>query len=87
LQSVANTVSVVTQWSIGATLAAAFRVKTSGTQITTSVYSDSTATTQIGSDLVYTPTGITITPTYGITVIPSSYSQGYSIDSVEITRN
>lgn len=86
-QSVAGTISLITQWSVSATLAAAFKVKTSGTQITTSIYSDAAAVTQIGSDLVYTPTGITITPTYGITIAPSTYNQGYSIDSVEITRN
>ena len=86
-QSVANTISLVTQWSVSATLAAAFKVKTSGSQITVSVYSDAAAVTQIGTDLVYTPTGVTITPVNGITVMPSTYNQGYSIDSVEITRN
>ena len=86
LQSVAGTVSVITQWTL-TSLAASFKVKTSGSQITTSAYSDSTMVTQIGSNLVYTPTGVTITPTSGISIIPSSNSQQYSIDSIEIKKN
>lgn len=87
IKSVAGTVSLLTQTSLGATLAAAFRVKTSGSQITASAYSDASQVTQIGSDLVYTPTGVTITAQHGITIIPSSYNQGYAIDSVEIKKN
>ncbi len=87
IKSVAGTVSLLTQQSLGATLAAAFRVKTSGSQITASAYSDSSQVTQIGSDLVYTPTGVTITAQHGITIIPSSYNQGYAVDSVEIKKN
>jgi len=86
LQSVANTISVVTQWSIG-TLAQSLKIKTSGSQITISAYSDTSLVTQIGSDLVYTPTGVAITPVFGLTVIPSSYNQGYSIDEVRVARN
>lgn len=86
LQSVANTVSVVTQWSIG-TIASSLKIKTSGSQITVSAYSDTSQVTQIGSDLVYTPTGVTVTPAFGLTVIPSSYNQGYSTDSIEIKKN
>jgi hypothetical protein len=86
IQSVANTVSVVTQWSIG-TLASALKIKTSGSQITVSAYSDSSMITQIGSDLVYTPTGVAITPAFGLTVIPSTYNQGYTTDAIEIKTN
>jgi hypothetical protein len=87
LQSVAGTVSLITQQSMGATLAAAFRVKTSGNQITASAYSDSAAVTQIGSNLVHTATGATITAQNGIMIIPSTYNQGSTIDSVEIKKN
>ncbi len=87
LQSVAGTVSLITQQSLGATLAAAFRVKTSGNQITASAYSDSAAVTQIGSNLVHTATGATITAQNGIMIIPSTYNQGSTIDSVEIKKN
>lgn len=86
LQSVGNTVSVITQWSIG-TIASALKVKTTGSQITVSAYSDPSMITQIGSDLIYTPTGVAITPVFGITVSPSTYNQGYSTDSVEIKKN
>lgn len=72
---------------MGATLAAAFRVRTSGTQITASAYSDSAAVTQIGSNLVYTATGATITAQNGIMIIPSSLNQGSTVDSVEIKSN
>jgi hypothetical protein len=87
LQSVAGTVSLITQQSLSATLAAAFRVKTTGNQITASAYSDSSQVTQIGSDLVYTATGATITAQNGIMIIPSTYNQGSTIDSVEIKKN
>jgi len=86
LQSVGNTVSTITQWSISS-LASALKVKTSGSQLTISAYSDADMVTQIGSDLVYTPTGVTITPTFGITVVPSGYNQGYTTDSIEIKKN
>jgi hypothetical protein len=86
IQSVANTVSVVTQWSIG-TLAQSLKIKTSGSQITVSAYSDTSLVTQIGSDLIYTPTGVAVTPVFGLTVIPSSYNQGYATDSIEIKKN
>lgn len=86
IQSVANTVSTITQWSIG-TLAAALKIKTSGSSITVSAYSDASMVTQIGSDLVYTPTGVAITPMFGLTVIPSGYNQGYSTDEIDIKRN
>lgn len=86
LQSVGNTVSTITQWSISS-LASALKVKTSGSQLTISAYSDADMVTQIGSDLVYTPTSVTITPTFGITVVPSGYNQGYTTDSIEIKKN
>lgn len=86
LQSVGNTVSTITQWSI-ASLASALKIKTTGSQLTISAYSDADMVTQIGSDLVYTPTGVTVTPTFGLTVIPSGYGQGYSTDKIEIKKN
>jgi hypothetical protein len=86
IQSAANTVSTITQWSVSA-IASALRVKTSGSQLTISAYSDSSMVSQIGSDLVYTPTGVTITPTFGLTVIPSTYGQGYTTDEIKISRN
>jgi hypothetical protein len=86
IQSAANTVSTIAQWSIG-TLASALKIKTSGSQLTVSAYSDSSMVTQIGSDLIYTPTGVTVTPVFGLTVIPSEYNQGYTIDEIQIKRS
>jgi hypothetical protein len=86
IQSVGSTISTLTSWTI-ASLVKALRVKTSGTQITVSAFSDDSGVSQIGSDLVYTATGATINPKYGIVVTPSTYNQGYSIDSINIDKN
>jgi hypothetical protein len=86
MKSVGSVVSEVFSTTIGA-VAQSFRVKTNGNQITVKAYSDPSLVTQIGSDIVHTPTGVTVTSTYGITIDPSSYNQGYSVDGVEITKN
>ena len=59
-------------------------ISTSGNQITVKTYSDTNMVTQIGSDVVYTATGATMPAKFGISVNPSSYNQGYSIDEVTI---
>jgi hypothetical protein len=61
-----------------------FKVITSGSSTTVKPYSDTNLVSQIGSDLTYTPTGITITPQYGLMIKPSSYSQGNTIDEITI---
>ena len=58
----------------------------SGNQITARAYSDA-GSSQIGSDLVYTATGATITPTYGIVITPQPVSQGTVVGQLEIIRN
>lgn len=86
LQSVANTVTEVTNWTI-ANVAAAFKVKTSGSSLTIKPYSDSAMTTQIGADLTYTPSSPTITKKFGLMISPSTYAQGSSITSTTIETN
>lgn len=86
IQSVSNTVSTIASTAISS-VAQALKVSISGTQLTTKAYSDSAMTTQIGSDWVYTPTGVTVTPKYGIVLSPTNYSQGTTIDEVDITLN
>jgi hypothetical protein len=86
MKSVGSVVSEVFSTTIGA-VSQSFRVKTNGNQITVKAYSDPSLVTQIGSDIVHTPTGVTVISTYGITIDPSSYNQGYSVDGVEITKN
>ena len=86
LQSVNSTVSEMWSTTVGA-IVQSLRVLTNGTQITVKAYSDTNLTNQIGSDLVYTPTGATVVSSYGITIKPSSWNQGNSIDGIEITRN
>lgn len=86
MKSVSSVVSEVWSTTVGSVVQS-LRVLTSGSQITVKAYSDPNLTTQIGSDIVHTPTGVTVTSTFGITIDPSSYNQGYSIDAVEITKN
>lgn len=86
LQSASNVVSTITSWTLSA-VAKSLRVKTSGSQITAQVFSDTSLATQIGSDLVYTPSGAAITGNSGIVVYPSSTSQGYSVGRTVITIN
>lgn len=86
MKSVASVVSEVYSTTI-ASVAQSLRVRTNGSQITVKAYSDPNLTTQIGSDIVHTPTGVTVTTSFGITIDPSSYNQGYSIDSIEINKN
>lgn len=93
IQSVANTVTQLTSWTV-ASVIQSFKViissinpgKTSGTA-TIKPYSDTALSTQIGSDLTYTPTGVAINAKYGIMVKPSSYSQGTTIDEITIETN
>lgn len=90
LQSVGSTVSTVYSWLIGtvtsSTLAQSLKVITNNNEITVKAYSDPSLVSQIGSDLIYTPTGAAVTTTFGISITPSTYNQGYSIDKIEIKR-
>ena len=86
VKSIAATISAVTQWTISSVVQS-FRVKTSGETITTSVYSDTSLVTQIGSDMVHTATGAVVDTRHGLTIKPSAYAQSYSADEIEITRN
>lgn len=88
-QSVSSTVSEITSSLISATQSIkSLLVSITGNQITARAYSDTNFVTQIGSDLVYTATGATVTSKYGIAVSPSSYNQSAIIGtSLEINRN
>jgi hypothetical protein len=86
LQSASSVVSTITSWTLAA-VARSLRVKTSGSQITAQVFSDTNLATQIGSDLVYTPNGAAITGNSGIIVYPSSTSQGTTLGTTKITIN
>lgn len=85
IQSVANVVSTVAEWTIDS-VANAFKVKTAGNTVTVTPYSSADATSQIGSDLVYTATGAAVTTSYGIAIIPSTVNQSTAIASVEISN-
>ena len=88
LQSVSNTVSEVTKWTL-ASVANSLRVITnsSAKTITTKAFSDAAQVTQIGSDLVYTANNAAIVTDFGIIVAPSSYAQGTTIDGYDATAN
>jgi len=75
-RSVASVVSTISSALVStAQTVKSIMVSTSGNTITAKAYSDANLVTQIGSDLVYTPTGITITPQFGIALSRSDYLQ------------
>lgn len=88
-RSVSNTVSELSSTLISNTQTVkSLLVSILGNQITAKAYSDLGLVTQVGSDLVYTATGATVTTQYGIGVSPSAYNQSAIIGtSIEISRN
>ena len=89
IKSVAGTVTQLTKWvvdSLGSSAVNSMRITTSGTQITIEPYANSDLTSKIGSDLIYTPTGVALSSNYGIIVEPSPTSQGYEIDEITIEK-
>jgi hypothetical protein len=86
MQSSAGIVSEIFKWAVTTTIKS-LKIKTKGDELTISSYSDANLTTQIGTDIVYTPTGVTVTPRHGITIQPSVYQQNYTIDGITIERN
>ena len=86
IQSISGTVTTLTSWIVS-TVVNSIKVTTSESNTTTKIYSDTNLITQIGSDLTYTPTGVTVTPQYGIMVKPSSYLQGNTIEEITIEVN
>lgn len=85
LQSAAYTVSTIFSSTIAAA-AQSLRIKTNSNQITVKAFSDTNLATQIGSDLIYTPTGVTITSTHGLIVYPSASLQGTTLGSITIDK-
>ena len=89
IKSVAGTVTQLTKWvvdSLGSSAVNSMRITTSGSQITVEPFANADLTSKIGSDLVYTPSGVALTSTYGIIVEPSPTSQGYEIDEITIEK-
>jgi hypothetical protein len=88
IQSASSVISEVTSWLISSTVAAlSLRVKTLNKGITVSAYSDANLTNQIGSDIMYTASEATVNGKYGLTIKPSTSSQGYTVSSIEINQN
>jgi hypothetical protein len=89
IQAIGGAVSQLIKWKVselGTQLVNSMRITTSGAQITIEPYANADLTSKIGSDLVYTPTGVAITSVYGIIVEPSPTSQGSEIDEITIEK-
>jgi hypothetical protein len=83
IKSVSNTVTEVTKITLS-TVVNSLRLSVSGSQVTAKAYSDTDLASQIGSDLVFTPTGVALTTSYGIIITPSATNQGDSLDDFTI---
>lgn len=86
IQSVANSISTLTQWTVSAVVNS-FKVKTSGNEIQVQAFQNSDFTSQIDGTLTYTPTSVNVQTNFGIMISPSSYDQQIIIEDVEIKRN
>ena len=86
IQSVSSTVTEIFNWTVGSIIRS-LRVKTNRDQITIEAFSDDNHVTKIGSDIIFTPTGVAISPKFGIVMKPSDFNQGTAIDGIQITRN
>lgn len=87
-QSVGGVVSQISSALVSTTQSiASILVSITNNVITARAYSDNLVT-QIGSDLVYTATGATVTTSYGIALSPSTSAQSDIIGTaITITRN
>jgi hypothetical protein len=87
-RSASDVVSIITSQLISTSQSvASLLVSIVGNVITAKAYSDTNFVTQIGTDLVYTATGATITTQYGISLAPSTNYQSTIISTaVDITR-
>lgn len=84
LKMIASTVSNVASTTFSSAIAS-FRAILSGNNVTIKAYSDSSWTTQIGSDWNNSATSPVKTKTHGIIKAPSTYAQGSAIDEFRVT--
>lgn len=89
IRSISGSVSTITSWTVGAAtdVINAIRVINSGTGLTIRAYSDTNATTQIGSDMTHTATGATVTTQFGIVLSPATNGQGDGTGELSVTSN
>lgn len=93
IQSVSGVVSEITRWTVDATSSTTQKIKalkviTNGsTGLTIRPYSDTSATTQIGSDLTYTASGASIKTQFGIIVAPATFGQGSTTGELSVVKN
>ena len=85
IQSASNTISTIASDFINnSKIIRSMKLLVRGSQVTAKLYENADLTGQIGSDLVYNPTGVALTPKYGIMIKPSSYSQGSTSGEIQI---
>jgi hypothetical protein len=84
IRSVANVVSTLVDQAISA-LPASLQVLISGNQITARAYSGVGQTTQIGSDLVNTPSSPITATQHGLIIAPGGYNQGTTADNLTVS--
>jgi hypothetical protein len=82
-QSVNNVISTVTTQLMSSVIQS-LKINTASNQITVKAYSDANLVSQVDNDIVYNATGAVIYPRFGISVNPSAYAQGYSIDEISV---
>lgn len=84
IRSVANTVSTLVDQAISA-LPESIQVLISGNQITARAFSGVGQTTQIGSDLVNTPSSPITATQHGLIIAPGGYNQGTTADNLTVS--
>jgi hypothetical protein len=81
-QSASGVVNTIRTWLVSSSaVIRALKVKALGGAITVQAFSDANLVSQIGNDLVHTPTGITVDTRFGITLSPATNGQVTSIAS------
>lgn len=89
LKSLSGTVTEITSWTVGAAtdVINAIRVTNSGTALTIKAYSDTNASTQLGSDMTYTASGATVSTNFGIILAPATNGQGSGTGEISISSS
>jgi hypothetical protein len=90
-QTVSSTFGSLTlfvQSDLSAPSAKSMRVRTAGEAVSATVFSDTNLVNEIivDEEIVYEPTGVQLTPRYGIIINPSSYNQKNYIGDIDINK-
>lgn len=88
LKSASGVVTQAVRWSL-TSMVGAFKVITSSITgiITVKAYKDTSMNSQVGSDLTYNATPVTISNKFGIILTPSDYIQGNTVSDFNSSTN